>query len=105
MGKTREKDKLDEVLDELLKDCKSSEDIVGKNGLLKDLSKRLFERALQGEMTAHLGYEPNAYEGRNSGDSRNGITTKTVATEAGKVEIEVPRDRNGSFEPQIVKKH
>ena len=52
MGKTREKDKLDEVLDELLKDCKSSEDIVGKNGLLKDLSKRLFERALQGEMTA-----------------------------------------------------
>ena len=105
MGKTREKDKLDEVLDELLKDCKSSEDIVGKNGLLKDLSKRLFERALQGEMTAHLGYEPNAYEGRNSGDSRNGVTTKTVATEAGEVEIEVPRDRNGSFEPQIVKKH
>ena len=105
MGKTREKDKLDEVLDELLKDCKSSEDIVGKNGLLKDLSKRLFERALQGEMTAHLGYEPNAYKGRNSGDSRNGVTTKTVATEAGEVEIEVPRDRNGSFEPQIVKKH
>ena len=68
MGKTREKDKLDEVLDELLKDCKSSEDIVGKNGLLKDLSKRLFERALQGEMTALLGYEPNAYEGCNSGD-------------------------------------
>ena len=55
MGKTCEKDKLDEVLDELLKDCKSSEDIVGKNGLLKDLSKQLFERALQGEMNAHLG--------------------------------------------------
>ena len=104
MGKTREKDKLDEVLDELLKDCKSSEDIIGRDGLLKDLSRRLFERALQGEMTAHPGYGPNAYEGRNSGDSRNGVTTKTISTEAGEIEIEVPRDRNGSFEPQIVNK-
>lgn len=104
MDSKRAKDRLDEVLDALIKDCDSSEEILGKNGLLKNLSERLFERMLEGEMTAHLGYEPNAYDGRGTGNSRNGKTSKTVESEAGELNIEVPRDRNGTFEPQLVKK-
>jgi transposase-like protein len=91
-------------LDELLRGCSEPKDILGEHGLLKQLQKRLVERALQGEMTAHLGYEPHAPEGHGSGNSRNGKGTKTVQTDAGQFEIEVPRDREGSFEPQLVKK-
>jgi putative transposase len=94
----------DALLDELLRGCSEPKDILGEHGLLKQLQKRLFERALQGEMTAHLGYEPHAPEGHGSGNSRNGKGKKTVQTEAGQFEIEVPRDREGSFEPQLVKK-
>jgi transposase-like protein len=94
----------DALLDELLRGCSEPKDIVGEHGLLKQLQKRLVERALQGEMTAHLGYEPHAPEGHGSGNSRNGKGTKTVQTDAGQFEIEVPRDREGSFEPQLVKK-
>lgn len=92
------------LLDELLRGCSEPKDILGEHGLLKQLQKRLFERALQGEMTTHLGYEPHAPEGHGSGNSRNGKGKKTVQTEAGQFEIEVPRDREGSFEPQLVKK-
>jgi transposase-like protein len=63
------------------------------------------ERMLEGEMSAHLGYEPNEAKGRNTGNSRNGHSSKTVQTESGPVEIRVPRDRQGSFEPQLVPKH
>jgi len=96
-------DRTDKYLDELLKG-KSPEEILGEGGVLKDLTRRLVERALEGEMTDHLGYEPHAPEGKGTGNSRNGKTTKSVKTGNGEVEIEVPRDRAGDFEPQLVKK-
>jgi len=102
MARTTER--AEELLDELLEGCKGPEEILGKGGLLKELTKRLVERALQGEMVEHVGYKPHAAEGRGSGNSRNGKTAKTIQSEAGQFEIEVPRDRNGMFEPQLVKK-
>lgn len=97
-------DPTDRMLDELLKG-KTPEEILGEEGLLKDLTRRLVNRALEGEMTAHLGYERHAPAGKNTGNSRNGRTAKTVQTQTGEVEIEVPRDRAGEFEPQLVRKH
>ena len=94
----------DALIDELLKDCKDPKDILGRNGLLKKLTKRLVERALESELTDHLGYEPHDVNGHGSGNSRNGKTKKTVVNETGSIEIEVPRDRNGTFEPQLIKK-
>lgn len=96
-------DAVDKMLDELLKG-KKPEEILGEGGLAKELTKRLVERALQGEMTAHLGYEKHAPDGHNSGNSRNGKTQKQVLTDTGEMSIEVPRDRNGAFEPQLVPK-
>src|SRR6478752_10487549 len=93
-----------EVLDELIKDYKKPEDLMGETGLLKQLTKALLERALGAELTHHLGYEKGDPAGRGTGNNRNGTYPKTVLTEDGSVEIEVPRDRNGSFEPQIVAK-
>ena len=94
-----------EVLDELIKDYKRPEDLIGENGLLKQLTKALLERAMGAELTHHLGYEKHDPEGYNSGNSRNGSMPKTVKGEFGELEIETPRDRNGTFEPQILKKH
>jgi putative transposase len=94
----------EELLDELLKECDDPKDLLGKDGLLKQLTKDLVERMLQAEMTNHLGYEKHATEGRNSGNSRNGTGGKTLKTEQGKIPIEVPRDRNGDFEPQVIGK-
>lgn len=94
---------VDGMLDRLL-EGKRPEEIVGSGGLLEDLTKRVLERALEGELTDHLGYEKHATEGRNGGNSRNGRTKKRLKTETGEVEIEVPRDREGSFEPQLVRK-
>lgn len=94
-----------EVLDELIKDYKRPEDLIGEKGLLKQLTKALLERAMSAELTHHLGYEKHDPEGYNSGNSRNGSTAKTVKGEFGELEIETPRDRNGTFEPQILKKH
>jgi putative transposase len=96
-------DPTDKYLDDLLKG-KTPEEIMGEGGVLKDLTRRLVERALEGEMTDHLGYEPNAPEGKGSGNSRNGRTKKSVKTDSGEIDIEVPRDRSGDFEPQLVKK-
>jgi putative transposase len=93
-----------ELIDELLKDYQKPEDIVGENGLLKQLTKALLERALSAELTHHLGYEKHDPAGRNSGDSRNGSSAKTVKGDFGEIVVEVPRDRNGSFEPRILKK-
>jgi len=95
---------VDELLDELLKDCKTSQDLLGENGIAKQLTKRLVERMLEGELTNHLGYEKHDPAGRNSGNSRNGKTSKTVKTDQGELILEVPRDRNGEFEPQVVRK-
>jgi putative transposase len=78
--------------------------LTGEGGLLGQLTKMVVEGALEGEMDDHLGYSKHAPEGRNSGNSRNGHRAKTVLTEAGPVEITVPRDRDSSFEPKIVAK-
>jgi len=94
-----------ELLDELLKDYQKPEDVIGENGLLKQLTKALLERAMSAELTNHLGYEKNDPAGYNSGNSRNGTTPKTLKGDFGEMLIETPRDRSGSFEPQIIKKH
>ena len=95
---------VNELLDKLLKEYKKPEEILGENGLLKQLTKAVIERALQAEMTSHLGYEKNAAEGRKSGNSRNGTDSKTVKSETGEMTLQVPRDRNSSFEPLLVPK-
>jgi transposase-like protein len=93
-----------EHLDELLAGYEKPEDLLGEDGLFKQLKKALLERALGAELTHHLGYEKGDPGGRGTGNNRNGTYGKTVLTEDGAVEIDVPRDRNGSFEPQIVAK-
>jgi putative transposase len=77
-------------------------ELVGPNGLLNQLTKNVLETALDAEMSEHLGYDKHDPAGRGSGNSRNGTRPKTVLTEIGPVEIEVPRDTNSSFDPQIV---
>ena len=94
----------DELLDILMKDYKKPEDLIGENGLLKQLTKRLLERAMQAEMTDHLGYDKHAPAGNNSGNSRNGAYKKAVVGEFGNLDISVPRDRNSTFEPIIIPK-
>jgi transposase-like protein len=101
---TSKKSKQDALIDELLQDCNDPQEILGKNGLLKQLTKRLVERTLEAELTDHLGYAPNASKGRGSGNNRNGKSQKTVQSDSGPLQIEVPRDRNGSFDPQMIKK-
>jgi putative transposase len=93
------------LVDEILKDYKSPDDLLGDNGLLQQLTKALVERALQGELTHHLGYEKHSPKGNNSGNSRNGSTAKTLRGKRGQVQIDVPRDRSSEFEPQLVKKN
>ena len=78
--------------------------LTGQGGLLQQLTKRVLESALEGEITDHLGYEKHDAGGRGSGNSRNGSRAKTVLTDVGPVEVKVPRDTSGTFEPQIVKK-
>ncbi|MDH5774137.1 MAG: IS256 family transposase [Nitrospirota bacterium] len=104
MTRTKSANKTDELFDELLEGCDSPEDIFGKHGLVKHLTKRLVERALQAELTEHLGYAPHAVEGRGSGNTRNGHSAKTVQTSNGDLPLEVPRDRQGRFEPLLVPK-
>src|SRR5947209_14539595 len=96
--------KLESALDELLAG-KTTEEIVGPDGLLKQLTKRLVERAMGSELTHHLGYEKHAAEGRGTGNTRNGASRKKIQGDFGAVEIEVPRDRNGTFEPKLIPKH
>jgi transposase-like protein len=97
--KKKETHRADELLDELLSDCQSPEDILGESGLLKQLTKRLVERALAGELNHHLNQES---EGNNS---RNGHSPKTVQSEQGEMTLSIPRDRASSFEPILVPKH
>src|SRR5579862_4107228 len=93
-----------ELIDKLLKDYKKPEEIIGENGLLKQLTKAILERAMEAEMSEHLGYKKHEATGKNTGNSRNGKSKKTVHGEFGALPIEVPRDRNSSFEPKIVPK-
>jgi putative transposase len=92
----------DELIDEMLKQGRSPEDV---QALLKQLTKAVLERALQGEMTEHLGYAKHDAAGDRSGNSRNGVSRKTLKGDFGEVELETPRDRNGEFAPQIIQKN
>jgi putative transposase len=94
----------DEVIDQLLAGAGSEEEIAGPGGLLAQLTKRLVERAMEVELTDHLGYEPHAEPPGGIGNTRNGTSPKTLITEHGQVDVDAPRDRNGSFEPKIVRK-
>lgn len=94
----------DELLDDLMKNYKKPEDLIGENGLLKQLTKALVERAMKTEMADHLGYDKHDPAGKKSGNSRNGNSKKTIKGEFGNIEIAVPRDRNSTFEPVIVPK-
>jgi len=93
-----------DLLDKLLADYKKPEDIIGENGLLKQLTKALLERAMNAELSAHLGFAKHDPAGYKSGNTRNGTTKKTLKGEFGEFELETPRDRKGSFEPKIVAK-
>ena len=94
----------DELVDQLMAGAKAGEEITGQGGLLSQLTKRMVERAMEVELTDHLGYETHAEPPGGTGNTRNGSTPKTLITEHGEVRINTPRDREGSFEPQIVRK-
>ncbi len=105
MARTKKtKTKQDELIDELLAGVDPTE-LLGPDGLLKQLQKRAVETALEAELSEHLGYEKHDPAGRGSGNSRNGTTPKTVLTDTGTLDLDVPRDREGSFEPKLVPKH
>ena len=92
----------EQLAKEVAKDCKSVEDV---HNLLKDLFKGTLQEILEAEMSEHLGYDKHSVSGNNTGNSRNGYSSKTLKTSMGETEIKVPRDRNGDFEPQIIKKY
>ena len=94
-----------ELLASLLADYKKPEDLIGENGLLKQLTKLLVEKALDAELTEHLGHERHETVANAGGNTRNGKSKKTLKGEFGELPIEVPRDRNGTFEPQLIPKH
>src|SRR6202020_2595136 len=94
----------DEVIDQLLAGARTEEEIAGPGGLLAQLTRRLLERAMEVELTDHLGFEPHQEPPGGAGNTRNGSTPKRLITESGEVRIHTPRDRAGSFEPQIVRK-
>ena len=93
------------LIDELLAGYQKPEDLIGENGLLKQLTKALVERALQAEMTEHLGHKKNAAVSNGTGNARNGKSRKTLKGEFGELSIEIPLDREGRFEPQLIPKH
>ena len=106
LAKKKEKDVIDRMLDQIDFHGMTAEELAGENGLLKQLTRRFYSRALDAEMDEHLGYKKHDNTGDNSGNSRNGYTTKTVITEDNDtIEIQVPRDRNSTFEPIIIPKH
>ena len=93
-----------ELIDELLKEYPNPQDVLAEDGLLKQLSKAVIERCLETELDTHLGYAKHGRHGNANGNTRNGTSQKTVKGEQGQIEIDVPRDRQGNFEPQLVKK-
>ena len=94
-----------ELLASLLANYKKPEDLIGENGLLKQLTKLLVEKALDAELTEHLGHERHETVANTGGNTRNGKSKKTLKGEFGELPIEVPRDRQGTFEPQLIPKH
>jgi putative transposase len=94
----------DELLDELMSGATTPQEITGQGGLLAQLTKRMVERAMEVELTDHLGYESHAEPPGGTGNTRNGSTAKRLITDQGEVQINTPRDRDGSFEPRIVRK-
>ena len=93
------------LLNELLEDFKGApESILGQHGLMNELRKRVVEAMLDGELTSHLGHRPHDPVGHGTGNSRNGYSAKKVQSKDGELELEVPRDRNSSFEPQVLRK-
>jgi putative transposase len=95
----------EKLLDELIKGYKKPEDLIGEGGILRELTKRLLERAMHAEMSEHLGYDKNAPEVKATENRRNGSSSKTVITDNASVDLTIPRDRDGTFEPQIIPKH
>jgi putative transposase len=102
MAEKKERPFDEKQIEEWLKDGHKPEDV---KTLLQQITKAVLERALQGEMTEHLGYARNDVAGKNSGNSRNGATAKTLKGDFGEIELETPRDRNGEFEPRLIRKH
>lgn len=103
--RARSRERIDpELVDQLLAGADASE-VLGPDGLLKQLIGSVVERALSAELTEHLGYEPSELRSAEQSNARNGYTPKTLITGHGKVDVQIPRDREGSFEPQLVKKH
>jgi putative transposase len=94
-----------ELLDSLLADYQKPEDLIGENGLLKQLTKLLVEKALEAEMANHLGHGKHEPVANSTGNTRNGKSRKTLKGEFGELPIEIPRDRHGTFEPQLIPKH
>ena len=94
-----------ELLDELLKDYKNPEDLLGRNGIFAELKKRLLEKAMEAEIEDHLGYPKNGRTPEESDNYRTGYSRKKVISGTDKIDIQVPRDRNGTCEPQIASKH
>ncbi len=94
----------DKLIDQLLEDNNTLESLLGEDGLLKQLTKRIAERALEADMDHHLGYRKHEQARRNTGNSRNGKSQKTVRCIHGEMDLDVPRDRNREFEPQLVRK-
>ena len=93
-----------ELIDELLKDYETPQDILGEGGLLTEISKAVIERCLETELDTHLGYPKHGRKGNANGNLRNGRSQKSLKGEQGHIEIDIPRDRQGTFEPQLVKK-
>jgi len=93
-----------ELIDELLKDYPNPQDVLAEEGLLKQLTKAVIERCLETELDGHLGYPKHGRHGHASGNTRNGTSQKTMKGEQGQSELDVPRDRQGTFEPQLVRK-
>jgi putative transposase len=103
MAKKREPDHLDKIVEELTRNATAAE-LANDPSVLRELQKRLVEAALKAEMTDHLGYEKHSVDGDNTGNSRNGTSSKRILDASGEFVIDVPRDRNGAFEPQFVRK-
>jgi putative transposase len=96
----------DEVIDAVMANVDAGGlELLGPEGVLAELTRRLIERGLSEELTEHLGYEPGDPAGRGSGNNRNGTSAKTVLTDIGAIGLDIPRDRNGTFDPQLVPKH
>lgn len=94
-----------DLIESLMSGYQKPEDLIGEHGLLKQITKAVVERALQAEMEAHLGYAKNEAVANQAGNTRNGKSRKTLKGEFGELPIDIPRDRHGSFEPQLIPKH